>query len=153
MSSTPEADHGQNRAENQIMETTLLDIACEKTSDPRQLDDLDELRRCVRAVAALERNQTTNTAAHQINDAVLAELDEVEQAKERVLVLQVRFCRQADTASEAIQSIVGFEREELDFLHLLSDLSANDEQSRLQPLLRSKEELVDGMVQFIESWT
>lgn len=135
------------------METTLLDIASEKTSDPRQLDDLDELRRCVLAVADLERNQTMNTAAHQINDAVLAELDEVEQAKERVLVLQARFCRQADTASEAIQSLVGFEREELDFLHLLSDLSANDEQSKLRPLLRSKEELVDGMVQFIQTWT
>ncbi len=135
------------------METTLLDIASEKTSDPRQLDDLDELRRCVLAVADLERNQTMNTAAHQINEAVLAELDEVEQAKERVLVLQARFCRQADTASEAIQSLVGFEREELDFLHLLSDLSANDEQSKLRPLLRSKEELVDGMVQFIQTWT
>lgn len=135
------------------METTLLDIASEKTSDPRQLDDLDELRRCVLAVADLERNQTMNTAAHQINEAVLAELDEVEQAKEQVLVLQARFCRQADTASEAIQSLVGFEREELDFLHLLSDLSANDEQSKLRPLLRSKEELVDGMVQFIQTWT
>lgn len=135
------------------MEITLLDIASEKTSDPRQLDDLDELRRCVLAVADLERNQTMKSAAHQINEAVLAELDEVEQAKEQVLVLQARFCRQADTASEAIQSLVGFEREELDFLHLLSDLSANDEQSKLRPLLRSKEELVDGMVQFIQTWT
>ena len=135
------------------MEAKLLEIASQKTSDPRQLDDLDELRRCALEVAEVERSQTTNTAAHQINDAVLAELDEVEQAKEQVLVLQARFFRQADTASEAIQSIVGFEREELDFLHLLSDLSALDEQSRLQPLLRSKEELVDGMVQFIQTWS
>ena len=135
------------------MEAKLLEIASQKTSDPRQLDDLDELRRCALEVAEVERSQTTNTAAHQINDAVLAELDEVEQAKEQVLVLQARFFRQADTATEAIQSVVGFEREELDFLHLLSDLSALDEQSRLQPLLRSKEELVDGMVQFIRTWS
>jgi hypothetical protein len=135
------------------MEAKLLEIASQKTSDPRQLDDLDELRRCALEVAEVERSQTMNTAAHQINDAVLAELDEVEQAKEQVLVLQSRFFRQADTATEAIQSIVGFEREELDFLHLLSDLSAHDEQSRLQPLLRSKEELVDGMMQFIETWS
>jgi hypothetical protein len=148
-----ELNIGSNRTEISIMETAILDIASEKTADPRQLEDLDELRRCVLAVAVLERSQTTNTTAHQVNGAVLAELGEVEQAKEQVLVLQARFCRQADTASEAIQSIVGFEREELDFLHLLSDLSANDEQSQLQPLLRSKEELVDGMVQFIETWT
>jgi hypothetical protein len=134
------------------METKLFDIASEKTSDPRQLDDLKELRRCALVVAEVERTQTTNTAAHQINNAVLAELDEVEQAKGRVFVLQTRFCHRADTASEAIQSLVGFEREELDFLHLLSDLSANDEQSRMQPLLRSKEELVDGMEQFIKIW-
>ena len=134
------------------MEINLLDIASEKTSDPRQLDDLDELRRCALVVADVERRQTTNTAAHQINDAVLAELDEVEEAKGRVFVLQSRFCRRADSASEAIQSIVGFEREELDFLHLLSDLSGYDEQARLQPLLRSKEELVDGMEQFVDTW-
>ena len=134
------------------MEINLLDIASEKTSDPRQLDDLDELRRCALEVAEVERRQTTNTAAHQINDAVLAELDEIEEAKGRVFVLQSRFCRRADTASEAIQSLVGFEREELDFLHLLSDLSGNDEQARLQPLLRSKEELVDGMEQFVDTW-
>ena len=134
------------------METKLLDIASEKTADPRQLEDLNELRRCAQAVVEIERSHT-NTGAHQINDAVLAELKEMEQTKEQVLVLQARFCRKADTASEAIQSIVGFEREELDFLHLLSDLSANDEQSRLQPLLRSKEELVDGMVQFVQTWT
>ena len=134
------------------MEINLLDIASEKTSDPRQLDDLDELRRCALEVAEVERLQTTNTAAHQINDAVLAELDEIEEAKGRVFVLQSRFCRRADTASEAIQSIVGFEREELDFLHLLSDLSGYDEQARLQPLLRSKEELVDGMEQFVDTW-
>lgn len=135
------------------MEAKLLEIASQKTADPRQLDDLDELRRCALVVEEVERSQTTNAAAHQINDAVLAELDEVEQSKERVLVLQARFFRQADTASEAIQSIVGFEREELDFLHLLSDLSAHDEQSQIQPLLRIKEELVDGMVQFIKTWT
>jgi hypothetical protein len=134
------------------MEINLLDIASEKTSDPRQLDDLDELRRCALEVAEVERRQTTNTAAHQINDSVLAELDEIEDAKGRVFVLQSRFCRRADTASEAIQSIVGFEREELDFLHLLSDLSGNDEQLRLQPLLRSKEELVDTMEQFVDNW-
>jgi len=134
------------------MEINLLDIASEKTSDPRQLDDLEELRRCALEVAEVERRQTTNTAAHQINDAVLAELDEIEEAKGRVFVLQSRFCRRADTASEAIQSIVGFEREELDFLHLLSDLSGNDEQVRLQPLLRSKEELVDTMEQFVDTW-
>jgi hypothetical protein len=134
------------------MEINLLDIASEKTSDPRQLDDLEELRRCALEVAEVERRQTTNTAAHQINDAVLAELDEIEEAKGRVFVLQSRFCRRADTASEAIQSIVGFEREELDFLHLLSDLSGYDEQARLQPLLRSKEELVDGMEQFVDTW-
>jgi len=134
------------------MEINLLDIASEKTSDPRQLEDLDELRRCALAVADVERRQTTNTAAHQINQAVLAELDEVEQSKGRVLVLQSRFCRRADTASEAIQSIVGFEREELDFLHLLSDLSGREEQSRLLPLLRSKEELVDGLEQFVDTW-
>ena len=134
------------------MEINLLDIASEKTSDPRQLDDLNELRRCALEVAEVERRQTTNTAAHQINDAVLAELDEIEEAKGRVFVLQSRFCRRADTASEAIQSIVGFEREELDFLHLLSDLSGNDEQVRLQPLLRSKEELVDTMEQFVDTW-
>jgi hypothetical protein len=134
------------------MEIYLFDIASEKTSDPRQLDDLDELRRCALEVAEVERRQTTNTAAHQINDAVLAELDEIEEAKGRVFVLQSRFCRRADTASEAIQSLVGFEREELDFLHLLSDLSGNDEQARLQPLLRSKEELVDGMEQFVDTW-
>jgi hypothetical protein len=134
------------------MEINLLDIASEKTSDPRQLDDLEELRRCALEVAEVERRQTTNTAAHQINDAVLDELDEIEEAKGRVFVLQSRFCRRADTASEAIQSIVGFEREELDFLHLLSDLSGNDEQARLQPLLRSKEELVDGMEQFVDTW-
>ena len=134
------------------MEINLLDIASEKTSDPRQLDDLEELRRCALVVAEVERRQTTNTSAHQINDAVLAELDEVEEAKGRVFVLQSRFCRRADSASEAIQSIVGFEREELDFLHLLSDLSGYDEQTRLQPLLRSKEELVDGMEQFVDTW-
>ena len=134
------------------MEINLFDIASEKTSNPRQLDDLDELRRCALEVAEVERRQTTNTAAHQINDAVLAELDEIEEAKGRVFVLQSRFCRRADTASEAIQSIVGFEREELDFLHLLSDLSGYDEQARLQPLLRSKEELVDGMQQFVNTW-
>ena len=134
------------------MEINLFDIASEKTSDPRQLDDLDELRRCALEVAEVERRQTTNTAAHQINDAVLAELDEIEEAKGRVFVLQSRFCRRADTASEAIQSIVGFEREELDFLHLLVDLSANDEKNRLQPLLQSKEELVDGMEQFVDTW-
>ena len=135
------------------MEAKLIEIASKKTSDPRQLDDLDELRRCALEVAEVERSQTTNTAAHQINDAVLAELDEVEQAKERVLVLQASFFRQAETASEAIQSIVGFEREELDYLHLLSDLSAHEEQSRIRPLLRSKEELVDGMMQFIQTWS
>ena len=134
------------------MEINLFDIASEKTSNLRQLDDLEELRRCALEVAEVERRQTTNTAAHQINDAVLAELDEIEEAKGRVFVLQSRFCRRADTASEAIQSIVGFEREELDFLHLLSDLSGYDEQARLQPLLRSKEELVDGMEQFIDTW-
>lgn len=135
------------------METKLLDIASEKTSNPRQLEDLDELRRCVLAVAVLEHSQTVSTATYQVNNAVLAEPDEVEQAKGRVLYIQTRYCQRADTASEAIQSIVEFEREELDFLHLLSDLSANDEQSRLQPLLRSKEELVDGMEQFIATWT
>jgi len=134
------------------MEINLLDIASQKTSDPRQLEDLDELRRCAQIVVEVERRQTTDTAAHQVNDAVLAELDDVEDAKGRVFVLQSRFCRRADTASEAIESIVGFEREELDFLHLLSDLSGHDEQSRLQPLLRSKEELVDGMEQFIDTW-
>ena len=133
------------------MEINLLDIASQKTSDPRQLEDLDELRRCAQIVVEVERRQTTDTAAHQVNDAVLAELDDVEDAKGRVFVLQSRFCRRADTASEAIESIVGFEREELDFLHLLSDLSGHDEQSRLQPLLRSKEELVDGMEQFIDT--
>ena len=134
------------------MEINLLDIASQKTSDPRQLEDLAELRRCAKIVVEVERRQTADTASHQVNDAVLAELDEVEDAKGRVFVLQSRFCRRADTASEAIESIVGFEREELDFLHLLSDLSAHDEQARLQPLLRSKEELVDGMEQFIDTW-
>ena len=134
------------------MEINLLEIASQKTSDPRQLEDLDELRRCAQIVVEVERRQTTDTSAHQVNDAVLAELDDVEEAKGRVFVLQSRFCRRADTASEAIESIVGFEREELDFLHLLSDLSGHGEQARLQPLLRSKEELVDGMEQFIDTW-
>lgn len=134
------------------MEINLLDIASGKTSDPKQLDDLQELRRCALAVEEVERQQTTNTAAYQINKEVLAELDEVEKSKGRVYVLQSRFCRRADTASEAIESIVGFEREELDFLHLLSDLSGHDEQTQLQPLLRSKEELVDGMEQFVDTW-
>ena len=135
-----------------MMEIDLLDIASGKTSDPKQLEDLNELRRCALEVAEVERRQTTNTAAFQINKAVLAELDEVEQSKGRVFVLQSRFCQRADTASEAIDSIVGFEREELDFLHLLSDLSGHDEQTRLRPLLRSKEELVDGMEQFVDTW-
>lgn len=134
------------------MEINLLDIASEKTCDPRQLEDLDQLRRYALAVADVERRQTSDTAAHQINQAVLAELDEMEHSKGRVFVLQSRFCRRAETASEAIQSIAGFEREELDFLHLLSDLSGHDEQSRLQPLLRSKEELVDGLEQFVDTW-
>jgi len=134
------------------MEVNLLDIASEKTTDARQLEDLEELRRCAIAVAEVEKLEASTTAAHQINQSVLAELDEVEQAKGRVYVLQSRFCRRADTASEAIESIVGFEREELDFLHLLVDLSAHDEKNRLQPLLRSKEELVDGMEQFVDTW-
>jgi len=134
------------------MEINLFDIASEKTSDPRQLEDLQELRRYALAVADVEQKQTNTTAPHLMNQPVMAELDEAEQAKGRIFVLQSRFCQRADTASEAIQSIVGFEREELDFLHLLSDLSGYDEQSRLEPLLRSKEELVDGMEQFVNTW-
>lgn len=134
------------------MEIDLIDIASGKTSDAKQLQDLQELRRCAIVVAEVERRQTCDSSASQVNRAVLAELDEVEQSKGRVFVLQSRFCQRADTASEAIESIVGFEREELDFLNILSDLSGHDEQARLQPLLQSKEELVDGMEQFVDTW-
>ena len=134
------------------MEIQLFDIASEKTSNPQQLADLDELRRCALAVAEIERKQTDERPVQQPDPPVSEAPTENEQTKGRVFVIQSRFCRRADSASEAIESIVGFEREELDFLHLLSDLAGCAEKTRLRPLIRSKEELVIGMELFVDTW-
>ena len=134
------------------MEIQLFDIASEKTSNPKQLADLEELRRCALAVAEIEREQTDERPVHQPNPPVSEAPIENEQTKGRVYVIQSRFCRRADSASEAIESLVGFEREELDFLHLLSDLAGYAEKTRLRPLIRSKEELVIGMELFVDTW-
>jgi len=134
------------------MEIQLFDIASEKTSDPQQLADLEELRRCALAVAEVEREQTIDMTNNQPGPPIPAAPVENEQTRGRVYVIQSRFCRRADSASEAIESLVGFEREELDFLHLLSDLAGYAEKSRLQPLIRSKEELVIGMELFVDTW-
>ncbi len=134
------------------MEIKLFDIASEKTSDPNQLADLEELRRCALAVAEVERNQTTVKANCLLGQAVPKTQEDKEPTRGRVYVIQSRFCRRADSASEAIESIVGFEREELDFLHLLSDLAGQHEKTRLRPLIRSKEELVIGMELFVNTW-
>lgn len=134
------------------MEIQLFDIASEKTSDPQQLEDLEELRRCALAVAEVEREQTIDMINNQPGPPIPAAPVENEQTRGRVYVIQSRFCRRADSASEAIESLVGFEREELDFLHLLSDLAGYAEKSRLQPLIRSKEELVIGMELFVDTW-
>ena len=47
------------------MEIQLFDIASEKTSNPRQLADLEELRRCALAVAEIEREQVDERPVHQ----------------------------------------------------------------------------------------
>jgi hypothetical protein len=135
-----------------MMEIQLFDIASEKTSDPKQLADLEELRRCALAVAEVEREQTNTKTNNQPGPPTPGAPAENEQTRGRVYVIQSRFCRRADSASEAIESLVGFEREELDFLHLLSDLAGYAERSRLQPLIRSKEELVIGMELFVDTW-
>ena len=134
------------------MEIQLFDIASEKTSNPQQLADLEELRRCALAVAEIERAQIVERPIHLPDPPVSEAPLENEQTKGRVYVIQSRFCRRADSASEAIESIVGFEREELDFLHLLSDLAGCAEKTRLRPLIRSKEELVIGMELFVDTW-
>lgn len=134
------------------MEIQLFDIASEKTSDPKQLADLEELRRCALAVAEVEQEQTNTKTNNQPGPPTPGAPAENEQTRGRVYVIQSRFCRRADSASEAIESLVGFEREELDFLHLLSDLAGYAERSRLQPLIRSKEELVIGMELFVDTW-
>lgn len=135
-----------------MMEIQLFDIASEKTTDPQQLADLEELRRCALAVAEVEREQSTEYTFSQPGPPIPEAPVENEQTRGRVYVIQSRFCRRADSASEAIESLVGFEREELDFLHLLSDLAGYAEKSRLRSLIRSKEELVIGMELFVDTW-
>ena len=134
------------------MELNLLDIASKKTTHPQQLADLQEIRRCALDVRQVEERQLRQSGAHKIDKAVLHDLKPSEDAKGRVYLLQSRFCQRADTAEEAIESIVGFERDELNFLHLLCDLASQFEQSRLKPLIQSKELLVDGMESFVHTW-
>ena len=89
-----------------MMEIQLFDIASEKTSDPKQLADLDELRRCALAVAEVEREQTNTKTNNQPGPPTPGTPAENEQTRGRVYVIQSRFCRRADSASEAIESLV-----------------------------------------------
>lgn len=134
------------------MEIKLLDIVSEKTSNPRQLADLEELRLYALAVIRVEEQKSRESGKHLLSEEMLEEIGASSEAKGRVFGLQSRFCRRADSASEAVESIVGFEREELEFLHLLSNLATQGEQSRLQSLIRTKEQLVLNMELFVDNW-
>ena len=134
------------------MELKLLDIASEKATHPQQLADLEEIRRCALEVLHVEEHQLRESGAHRVCKTVLSDIEQSDDARVRVYMLQSRFCRRADTAGEAIGSIVGFERDELNFLHLLCDLASQHEQCRLKPLIQSKEQLVDGMESFVDTW-
>jgi len=134
------------------MEVRLLDIVAGKTNDPRQLADIEEIRECALAVAEVEQSQAAESQRHQLNCAALDEISAEDDAKDKVFVIQSRFCQRAGTASEAVESIVEYERDELDFLHLLRDLATPNEQIRMQPLIRRKEQLVIGMELFVSSW-
>lgn len=134
------------------MELELLNIVSAKTTDPRERADLEELRRYAMAVAEVEEEQVRQTGKHILSRAVLEDIEESEDARERVFIIQSRFCERAESASEAVASIIDFEREELQFLHLLADLASQSERSRLQPLIETKEQLVGGMEHFLQSW-
>lgn len=134
------------------MELELLNIVSEKAGSSRERADLDELRRYAKAVAEVEAEQVRQTGKHILSRSALDEMEASEDARERVFILQSRFCRRAETASEAVESIIDFEREELDFLHLLADLATQSERSRLRPLIQTKEQLVAGMETFLSTW-
>jgi len=135
------------------MELELLNIVSSKTSDPRERADLEELRRYAMAVAEIEAEQVRQTGKHILSRSVFEEMEDSEDARERVFVIQSRFCERAESASEAVASIIDFEREELQFLHLLADLAGQAERSRLRPLIETKEQLVGGMENFLLTWT
>lgn len=134
------------------MELELLNIVSEKAGSSRERSDLDELRRYAQAVAEVEAEQVRQTGKHILSRAALDEMEVSEDARERVFIIQSRFCRRAESACEAVESIIDFEREELHFLHLLADLASQSEQSRLRPLIETKEQLVVGMETFLSTW-
>ncbi len=130
------------------MHIDLIDIAANKTTDPDQLADLHSLRLCVLRVAAVERPDVADQANIRGTECT-AKSEKVDQ---QVYVLQSRFCQRASSATEAIESIVGFERDELDFLSLLAELADQNEKTAMQDLIVSKQRLVEGLESFVENW-
>ena len=135
------------------MELELLNIATAKTANPRERADLEELRRYAMAVAEIEGEQVRQTGKHILSQLAMEGMEQTDDARERVFVIQSRFCERAESASEAVASIIDFEREELQFLLLLADLASQSERTRLQPLIETKKQLVGGMENFLQTWS